>query len=449
MMLPASAYLEKIKSVILTEDPNSFKYPEDRTNLFGEPRKRIDIETTHSPLQYTKEEANLIESSKQFFKKGVPSVLEQDLGEIVSTVGFNKFTLGTGAIDVTYQVRKGVKYALKDTFKGYPEYQRRRAVEEIINSNLSSRELTRKFLTGESKNKGLFASIFSEIDLPFGLDESLLKEDRTLKGANILITTYRIGKKRLIKKLHGLFERVAFILLVLLTSLTIFRRLTESSFSLSYSCVEPFINAIYSALLIGFSSFLLKWVLKLMIVIQGLSNEMIIKYFAKEYGGKHIAENWHNLADKIGYMPTQVLSYLDILAQCFIYFFIAGLMLHIIIGIIISPIWSLFFVSDSLRTNSYNSFINWIKTVMVTALIPLIYTVIKLISREFNAYGYDFLEIVISIAQYLYLPAIANVILAKNSGIVQPAFNGYQIVADSINNSYNGIRSSLETHRNA
>ena len=124
-------------------------------------------------------------------------------------------------------------------------------------------------------------------------------------------------------------------------------------------------------------------------------------------------------------------------------------MLHIIIGIIISPIWSLTFVSESLRTNSYNSFTNWAKTVMVTALIPVIYLVIKLISQEFSAYGYDFLEIVISIAQYLYLPAIANIILAKNSGIVQPAFNGYQIIADSINNSYNGIKSSLETYKKA
>jgi len=448
LSLPGLAFdAEDVYSVYLgdRQDRHVERYPEDRDRSFGEDRNRVDVYTVQSPLEYTSEEANLINKTKNFFKAGLPEGAEQ----IVSEVGFKKFSLGTGAINVTYQVRKGVRYALKDTLQGYPEYQRRRAVEETINSNLASRKLTNQFLTGVSDKKGLVGDLISDLDLPFGLDKVLFNKNKTLKGANILITAYKISRSELVKKLHAFFERIAYVLLVLLTSLAIFRRLTESSFSLSYSCGEPMINALYSSFLIGFSSFLLKWVMKFMIVIQGISNDMILEYFVRREREQPLAESWQDFANQVGYMPAQVLSYLDMLAQCFVYFFIAGLILHIIIGVIISPIWSLSFVSNSLRSSSYNSFINWTKTVMVTGLIPLIYILVKFISQEFDAYGYDSLQIVISIASYLYLPAIANIILAKSSGIVQPAFNGYQIVADSINNSYNGIKSSIETYRRA
>lgn len=426
------------------DDKHIGKYPEDKIFHDGEARRRVDIYTVKSPLEYTTEEAELITRTKEFFKGGYPEEAE----EVVTAVGFNKFTLGTGVLNVTYQVRKGVKYALKDTLQGYPEYQRRRAVEETINSNLAARKKTREFLTGSSdKEEGFFNDLLSLLDLPFGIHDFVFRRNNKILGANILMTAYAISTKKLIKKLHGLFERLSYILLVLLTSLTIFRRLTEGDFA--YACGEPMLNALYSAFLIGFSSFLLKWVLKIMIVIQGLSNDMIMEFFKHEDRRKALAMTWENFANDVGYMPAQILSYIDILAQIFVYFFVAGLILHIIIGIIISPIWALAFVSNSLRSSSYNSFINWTKTVTVTALIPVVYIVIKCISQEFNIYGYDFLEIVISIARYLYLPAIANIILAKSSGIIQPAFSGYQIVADSINNSYNGIKSSIETYRKA
>lgn len=423
--LAAKAYVEEI----FFEDKNTNQYPE-------EIRKKIDIHTVRSPLEYKKTELDRIKESLEHFKSGLPAGAE----EVFTKVGFNKFSLGTGLVNVTYQVRKGVKYALKDTLAGFPEYQRRKAVEEIVNSNLASHKLTNKFLTGSSSEKTFFGNIIDSIDFSDDFDFT-----RDKQAPNLLKTAHKISKSELIQRLHGLFERIAYILLALLTSLAIFRRMTENAYSFSHICAEPLMNGVLSAILIALSSFLLNWTLKLTIQIQRLANLVIDEFFIKESSRSSLAESWQSFANQIGYMPSQVLAYIDTLAQCFVYFFIAGLILHIIIGVIISPIWSLAFISNSMRSSAYNSFINWSKTVLVLALIPVIYIIAKFISQEFNAYGYDFLEIVISIASYIYLPAISNIILAKSSGIFQPAFNGYQIIADSINNSYNGIKNSIET----
>jgi hypothetical protein len=378
----------------------------------------------------------------QYFNIG----LTPELSNIVTEVGFNKFSLGTGLINVTYQVRNGVRYALKDVLAGYPEYQRRKMTEEVLNSNINSHIITNEFLTGSSFNSDSYSispRIFDNLlNFIFGSDLN------SGNNPNLLITTHNISQKHLITKLHSLFARIAYILLVLLTSLAILKRLTESSFGFNYSFLEPLGQALIAVIAIIMSSFFLDWILRLAIVIQMMSNKIIEDFFIQSNRYRTLAETWQDFANNIGYMPAQLLSYIDVLAQCFVYFFIAGLILHVIIGIIISPIWGLGIISNNLRSSAYNSLINWSKTVLVIALIPILYTIVKFISQEFDAYGYHFLEIVISIASYIYLPAISNIILAKSSGIIQPAFSGYQIIADSINNSYNGIKSSLEVqHR--
>jgi hypothetical protein len=426
----AQAFMEDITH----QDQVFFRYPEEK-------HKKIDIRTIKSPLEYSDNEVSKIKESMKYFNLG----LTPELSNIVTEVGFNKFSLGTGLVNVTFQVRNGVRYALKDVLTGYPEYQRRKAAEEVLNSNINSHLITNRFLTGSSLNTDNYslAPKFFDNLLDFIFGSNLDLEP----SPNLLITTHTISKKLLISKLHDLFSRISYILLVLLTSLAVLKKLTESSFGLNISCLEPLGHALIAVTAIILSPLILDWLLRLAIVIQIMSNKIIEDFFVQSIRYKTLAETWQEFANSIGYMPAQLISYLDVLAQCFVYFFIAGLILHVIIGIIISPIWSLGIMSNNLRSSAYNSFVNWAKTVLVIALIPILFTIVKFISQEFDAYGYHFLEIVISIASYIYLPAISNIILAKSSGIIQPAFSGYQIIADSINNSYNGIKSSLELQR--
>ena len=176
---------------IFPEDQYVYQYPEDKN-------KKIEVNTVRSPLEYTDNEIDQIKKSIENFKSALPAGAE----ELFTEVGFNKFSLGTGLINVTYQVRNGVKYALKDTLSGFPEYERRKATEEILNSNIRSHRITNKFLTGSSINNtnpnDNFASILSSniFDWIFHAD------DQIEKSPNILVTAHKISKKELIKKLH-------------------------------------------------------------------------------------------------------------------------------------------------------------------------------------------------------------------------------------------------------
>lgn len=420
----------------------NFKYPEEK-------QKTIKIKKNISKLDSASEGRKTVESMfDQYNLDPTGDIMEQ-----ITKVGFNKFSMGTGLVDVTFQVKNGVEYALKDTLGGYPEYQRRKVTEEMLNSNFQSHKITNNFLIGASSQQKNNNAINIIIDIfnifnP-GSNISLPSKDQI---PSLLETIKIINNKSIIQEIYHFFQSIAYTLLGLMTMLIIFQRLSSSEFHWDYSIKSPILNSIGAAIVIYLVGDLLDFSIKVTSSINEALLSSVFSMLNSPYSLEYtdLAYSWQTLVNQVGYLPGLLLSIIDILSQFFVYFFIAGLILSIVIGKLLSPLWGLAIVSDSLKSNSLNSFLLWSKNLLVIVLIPIAYLVIKLIIQEFTSLNLYFLEISLSIASFLYLPALFNIILANGNGSFQSAFSGYQSVIESINNSYQGLRRAFElsSHNN-
>lgn len=380
-------------------------YPEEQN-------KSINIYKGKSKLELKKQDQLDLENLYDEHIAGSQTEFIGALGQVLA----NNFSMGTGRVDVTYQVKRGTELALKQIFAGYPEYQRRKLTEEVLNANYQSHKITDEFLLSATGQKGFNPTILGAIK--------------------------NINENLAFRKIHELLKLLSYALLVLITCLIIFRRMGSDW---DHAISAPLFNAVFASLIISFIGPGLNIIISLMMalndkLIQLLSLNLEItslKYFA-------LALNWQKLIDQTGYLPGLILSSIDILAQFFLYFFVTGLILSVIIGKILSPLWGLALITDSLKSNAINSFVQWLKSLISMVLISLIYLIIKYISNEFNDMGFYFMEISLSIASFIYLPALASVILSRGHGIFEPALGGYRNIVDSINNSYEGIRAAIE-----
>jgi hypothetical protein len=417
----------------------NFKYPEERN-------KAIKIKKNISKLDTESQGRKTIENLfEQYNLDPTGDIMEQ-----ITKVGFNKFSMGTGLVDVTFQVKNGVEYALKDTLGGYPEYQRRKTTEEMLNSNFRSHRITNNFLIGSSnkhENNSLI-DILGDIFNLFNPNSAsdIISNDQI---PSLIQTIKAINHQSIIQEIYHFFQSIAYSLLGLVTMFIIFQRLSSNEFHWEYSISNPLINSMGAALAIALVGDILDHMIKIFSSINSVILSAIFDMLSSPYSLEYteLADSWQTLVNQIGYMPGLILSIIDVLSQFFIYFFIAGLILSIVIGKILSPIWGLALVSDSLRSNSINSFIQWFKSLLVVVLIPVSYLIIKFIIQEFANLNLYFLEVSLSIASFLYLPALFNIILAKGHGIFQPAFSGYQSIVDNINSTYQGLKSLLEHNK--
>lgn len=421
-------------------DALDFKYPEEKN-------KAIKIKKDISKLDSASQNRTQIQDFFDQYNLDPGG----DIMEQVTKFGFNKFSMGTGLVDVTFQVKNGVEYALKDTLGGYPEYQRRKVTEEMLNANFRSHRLTNNFLIGTS-NKHSNNSVIDFIVDIFNIFTNEANGDILSKSQvpSLLQTIKVINHKPIIQDIYHFFQNVAYALLGLITMLIVFQRLSRNEFHWEYSLTSPLINSLGAALVIALVGDLLDFIVKIISSINSVIISAIFDMFDSPYSLDYteLAHSWQTLVNQIGYMPGLVLSVIDTLAQFFVYFFITGLILSIVIGKILSPFWGLALVSESLKSNSINSFIQWSKSLLVIVLIPVSYLVIKFIIQEFANLNLYFLEISLSIASFLYLPTLFNIILAQGQGIFQPAFSGYQTIVDNINSSYQGLKAALESNRN-
>ncbi len=178
---------------IPVNNPFQQSYPEEE-------HKKIDVYKEKSPLEYSSQETDYIESLVDLFDNS----LVGEVHEQVTNFGFNKFSMGTGAVDVTFQVKNGVKYALKDTFAGYPEYQRRKITEEILNSNLNSHISTEKFISGKQEDFDLFnlGNLFGGFLSNFGDFSNYFNFDHS----NLVLITRNLLEKRVSQDLFSFFQ---------------------------------------------------------------------------------------------------------------------------------------------------------------------------------------------------------------------------------------------------
>ena len=439
IILAIAALSAQVANAAINIDPLinvfNFKYPEEKN-------KAIKIQKSISKLDSESQGRKTIENLFDQYNLD-PS---GDIMEQITKVGFNKFSMGTGLVDVTFQVKNGVEYALKDTLGGYPEYQRRKTTEEMLNSNFRSHKVTNNFLVGTSNEHEGDTAIDILVDIfnvfhP-GTDTSVFSKGQV---PSLIQTIKIINSKVVIQEIYHCFQSIAYTLLGLMTMLIVFQRLSSSEFHWEYSISRPLMNSLGAIVVIAFVGDLLDLTVRIISSINNAILASILNMFSSSNSLEYteLAYSWQTLVNQIGYMPGLLLSIIDILSQFFVYFFIAGLILSIVIGKILSPFWGLAIVSDSLRSNSVNSFLQWSKNLLVIVLIPVSYLVIKFIIQEFGNLNLYFLEVSLSIASFLYLPSLFNIILAKGNGIFQPAFSGYQSIVENINNSYQGLKNVL------
>lgn len=381
-------------------------WADDQVNL-------IQIDKGHSELALSKKDKQDLKKLFDDYLFGSESEIEGLLGQVVN----NNFSMGTGRVDVTYQVKRGAELAMKQVLSGHAEYQRRKMVEEMLNANFRSHMVTDSFLLNVARDSSGTPSI--------------------------LETIIKISSSDVIMRPHGLFKKLALILVTLLTIFICFKRLGADS-DWFYSVSAPLFSGFWTIVMINLIGPGIDIILNLFYWM----NHYLVWFLQNNfwYGADNfkLAYNWENLIEQSGYVTGLILSSVDILAQFFLYFFVLGLILSVVIAKLISPLWALALLSDSLRSNAINSFVNLLKTLVSIVLISLLYFLVRFLLREFDEMGLYFLQVSLSIAGFLYLPALSGLVLGAGQGIFSPMLGGYRNVVDSINNSYQSLRASIE-----
>lgn len=358
-------------------------------------------------------------------------------------------------------IKKATLEALAETFTGYAEHQRRKAAEEIINSNYKTKLLSSMFLhastdglaspEGATKSFAYNEKGFGGFlkNLIYGFNLVMGQEEGGGLGfnnqLNLLIVSKKLLASSFAKKVMDLIKNLMLIFVEIITVLAIVKRILEANGDINLLAMQPILKALGVILLINYLDHLIEFILSIAIRIQAfITNEINNNFRAFDTDG--LIEVWENIANNIGYQPAAALAWLDMGVQFFTYFFILGLVLYLCLGKILSPLWAVSLFSDEIRSYGYQSIINWIRTLFVIALIPLVFKIISKVSSLLALDGMFILQACMSIAGYLYLPFLSNLILAKESnGILSPALSGYEGLHDSLHSGFMNLRSSMET----
>jgi len=410
------------------------QYPE-------EANKEINIYTGQSPLEYKTNEIDQIQKAWDLISQPIPT----ELDEIFKKAVFNKFNFGTGLVDVTFQVKDGVKYALKDSLAGYAEYQRRKTTEEMLNANIHSHLITSSFLTSISSSQEYhgWGSWLDGLWNIFGVDNPIDTGNKF--GPSLLQIAQTIAQQPAILQVQKLFQALAISLLLAFYILVVLKRLGTDANNWFYVISQPLLTLVMVIILINFSAAILDFCFNFARILQEALNLLVNEFIDVDYKHESLKHSWQLLANTIGYMPAQVLAWLDVISQFLVYFFVTGLILFLVAGKIFCPLWTLALMSNTLKSSFYISFLNWLKILLLLTIIPVFCFLMQLISQEFSAFANGFLEIAVSISSFLYLPAIANIILAKSQGTLQPCFSGYQIIVDSVQTACQEIKENFES----
>lgn len=419
------------------------EYPE-------EINKFINVYTGVSPMVKTSHQ-------KQFTEAWVHNN-GRSIKDLVSEVGFNNFTLGTGRVDVTMQVRRGVKYAIRDVLNGYPEYQRRKQVEEILNANYVSNKLTSRFLLGlfdldkAANNKRSFGSnensIFAPItEVILGFDSSINsipKLDDLSYTPGIMGLLNKTLHNQYVKDLEKVFASIAKVILIILILFFILKIISIGE----PGVLPPVLLGILVWILVSFSDNIVDYLFSLVkfifVAILNSSKDYLDLYLYEDLFYE-IDRSWQFVANKIGYFPAFILSVINLLLQFFMYFYVAGLFLHIILGKVFAPIWFMAMYPSFTRGAALNSIIIWFKSLLTIALIPFVYVSIYFIANKFQAIDYAYMNIVLSLAGIVFLPFLSRVLFSGASGIFHSAFQGYGLVIETISSSVDSIKNIFES----
>lgn len=415
------------------------KYPEERN-------KEIVLDIGSSPLFSETTRKKKIKELEQM--REILEMIEK-AKQLGSDILLNKFSMGNGFLDVTYQVQSGVQYALEDTLKGYPEFQRRKITEEILNSSFQSSKITNAFILGDNKNSilgGATGIVADALDISWifdwGIDDVITNTE-----PGILKIVRRIINFNSIKAAHQLIKNICASLLIFFIGFKILKSMAENDFSPSQLISMPVLRGLGVFLAMAAIYYLMQFALEMIFVVSRALFQII------QNSGFNVdslqlqiqnASNWKQLAEQIGYMPALCLGIINILVQIFAYIFITGLILNLVLGIILSPLWLLSYYSTSLKQSSIASFISWLKTAACIAAIPLVYLILVYINDEFRWIENDFLSVCIPMMSIIFLPILFANILKPGTGPISAGFSSYGMIAKSVESSFFKLESLLE-----
>jgi len=391
--------------------------------IFPETRfQEIKINNIDSPLEYDPQDRKLASQLESVINPGY----EEGFRSLLSQSGlFNTFSMGTGAVDVTFQVKNGVNYALKENFGGYLEFQRRKISEEIINANFNNHKvinnlLINSALSQDSGSGDFFDYIWNKFTPKksigfFGVITSLMSLDENNKIFKI-IQIFCLG------------------LLSLVIISQVFLGFFEHGLVLEELVSKSVLRMIKFWLLI----LLIPFFMEILVLITNILQNCFvfitsqIDYQPSDYLTK-LKQNWTALANNTGYIPALVLSVADLIGQIYCLIFIGGIILRLTLGKIFSPLWALALAIDGLNSRAMSSVTEWVKALLFLASLPVFFLVFNQIFMELEIIDIPFIYISLDLAKFYLLPRFSELILGDSQSNNINVFYGYKQISSEIN----------------
>jgi len=370
LLISSPSHAFKIGDIIRIANGQVNKYPEIDN-------RRIYFHTGSSPLAPLETPDDFILRSTELSKQTIERTFT--LGAANKIIG-----LADGIINVKYQVQDGVNNALRDTFTGFFEYQRRKTSEEILNSNLQA-----------------------HIDCINFLNEDLTNSST---DTNLMIILEKIIKTPLAESTFSFLRKIILLLLVLSSMF----KILDIAFFKSNSKNTEKDNHEFKSL---FSSLFLSIALLLMLdkiwefLFNGFSlinngfnsllNNEVLGFSIFHNHETLLIESWTAILNNYGYFPGLILAFIDSVSQFIFIISLLGSIILVIFAKVFSPIFLLN------NKNPFSIFAYSLKILLGVSILPFGFNFLYKILSEFsfNNLSY-FIYICFSILSLLLLSVI-------------------------------------------
>lgn len=369
-LISSPSHAFKIGDIIRIADGQVNKYPEIDN-------RRIYFHTGSSPLAPLETPDDFILRSTELSKQTIERTFT--LGAANKIIG-----LADGIINVKYQVQDGVNNALRDTFTGFFEYQRRKTSEEILNSNLQA-----------------------HIDCINFLNEDLTNSST---DTNLMIILEKIMRTPLAESTFSFLQKIILVLLILSS---MFKILDIAFFKSNSKSTQKDNNEFKSL----FSSLFLSIALLLMLdkiwefIFNGFSlinngfnsllNNEVLGFSIFHNHETLLIESWTAILNNYGYFPGLILAFIDSVSQFIFIISLLGSIILVIFAKVFSPIFLLN------NKNPFSIFTYSLKILLGVSILPFGFNFLYKILSEFsfNNLSY-FIYICFSILSLLLLSVI-------------------------------------------
>ena len=370
LLISPPSHAFRIGDIIRIADGQVNKYPEIDN-------RRIYFHTGSSPLAPLETPDDFILRSTELSKQTIERTFT--LGAANKIIG-----LADGIINVKYQVQDGVNNALRDTFTGFFEYQRRKTSEEILNSNLQA-----------------------HIDCINFLNEDLTNSST---DTNLMIILEKTMRTPLAESTFSFLQKIILVLLILSNMF----KILDIAFFKSNSKSTQKDNHEFKSL---FSSLFLSIALLLMLdniwefIFNGFSlinngfnsllNNEVLGFSIFHNHETLLIESWTAILNNYGYFPGLILAFIDSVSQFIFIISLLGSIILVIFAKVFSPIFLLN------NKNLFSIFTYSLKILLGVSILPFGFNFLYKILSEFsfNNLSY-FIYICFSILSLLLLSVI-------------------------------------------